>query len=72
MKAILKYNIDKNVKEAEEGLKRGMMLGRRTSLCWHLYGIFQRSQKYDFDCPSIVGSMLKQRRHSILLILLIL
>lgn len=47
MKSILKYNIDKNADEAEIGLKRGMMLGRRTSLCWHLYGIFQRSQKYE-------------------------
>lgn len=45
MKAILKYNVDKNVAEAEAGLKKGMMLGRRTSLCWHLYGIFQRTQK---------------------------
>ena len=46
MKSILKFNVDKNVEEAEAGLKKGMMLGRRTSLCWHLYGIFQRSQKY--------------------------
>ena len=45
MKAILKYNVDKDVVEAEAGLKRGMMLGRRTSLCWHLYVIFQRTHK---------------------------
>lgn len=45
MKAILKYNVDKDAKEAEAGLKKGMMLGRRTSLTWHLYGIFRRSQK---------------------------
>ena len=46
MKAILKYNVDKDAKEAEMGLKKGMTLGCRTSLTWHLYGIFRRSQKY--------------------------
>ena len=52
MKAIMKFNIDKNAEEAEAGLKRGMMLGRRTSLCWHLYGIFQRGQKQRLPHPS--------------------
>ena len=45
MKSILKYNIDKNKEEAEKGLKQGIMLGRSTSVCWHLYGIFKRSLK---------------------------
>ena len=45
MKAIMTLNIDKNAEVAEAALKRAMMLGRRTSLCWHLYGIFQRGQK---------------------------
>ena len=54
MKSILKFNIDKNVEEAEAGLKKGMMLGRRTSLCWHLHGIFQRSQKYNIYQFSII------------------
>ena len=49
MKAILKYNVDKDAKEAELGLKRGMTLGCRTSLTWHLYGIFRRSQKYELE-----------------------
>ena len=45
MKSILKFNIDKDKDEAEKGLKKGIVLGRRTSLTWHLYGIYQRSQK---------------------------
>lgn len=45
MKAILKFNVDKNVEEAEKSLKKGITLGPRTSLTWHLYGIYQRSQK---------------------------
>ncbi len=58
MKAILKFNIDKNTEEAEKGLKKGITLGRRTSLTWHLYGIYQRSQKFDSK------EMLMCRRYS--------